>query len=144
MRSDDKNVQHLKMLTFLKKSGELAKESSDARASFRTGFYPKNKRTAGEKSGNRGTPKQSRGIGALLFFLGQSFDAVFILPGAHRVFHGPMGNFLPSFSPLYKRRSQALLNRCSTVAIARAKKNGYSGHTGHRGTHEKNPRTPFC
>jgi hypothetical protein len=44
-------------------------EFSDARASFRTGFYPKNKRTAGEKNGIKGTPKQSRGISALLYFL---------------------------------------------------------------------------
>jgi len=43
-------------------------EFSDARASFRTGFYPKNKRTAGEKNGIKGTPKQSRGTSALLFF----------------------------------------------------------------------------
>jgi hypothetical protein len=46
-------------------------EFSDARASFRTGFYPKNQRTAGEKNGIRGTPKQSRGKSALLFFLGR-------------------------------------------------------------------------
>jgi hypothetical protein len=39
----------------------LSKENingfSDARASFRTGFYPKNQRTAGENNGIRGTPK---------------------------------------------------------------------------------------
>ena len=47
-------------------------EFSDARASFRTGFYPKNQRTAGEKNGIKGTPKQSRGISALLFFLAKT------------------------------------------------------------------------
>jgi hypothetical protein len=47
-------------------------EFSDARASFRTGFYPKNQRTAGEKNGIKGTPKQSRGIKRSAFLFGEN------------------------------------------------------------------------